>query len=29
MVEKGIEDLEGGKVIPEEESKRVLTKWLR
>jgi translation initiation factor RLI1 len=29
MVEKGIEDLEGGKVIPEEEAKRVLTKWLR
>jgi hypothetical protein len=29
MVEKGIEDLEGGKVIPEEEAKRVLAKWLR
>jgi len=29
MVEKGIEDLESGKVMPEEEAKKVLAKWLR
>jgi predicted transcriptional regulator len=29
MVEKGIEDLESGKVMPEEEAKKVLTKWLK
>lgn len=29
MVEKGIEDLESGKVIPEEEARKVLAKWLK
>jgi len=29
MVEKGIEDLESGKVMPEEEAKKVLAKWLK
>jgi predicted transcriptional regulator len=29
MVEKGMEDLESGKVMPEEEAKKVLTKWLK
>jgi predicted transcriptional regulator len=29
MVEKGIEDLENGKVMPEEEAKKVLAKWLK
>lgn len=29
MVEKGIEDLESGKVMPEEEAKKVLVKWLK
>jgi predicted transcriptional regulator len=29
MVEKGIKDLEKGKVIPEEEAKKVLVKWLK
>ena len=27
MVEKGMEDLESGKVMPEEEAKNVLAKW--
>jgi hypothetical protein len=29
MVEKGIEDLDSGKVRPEEEAKKVLAKWLK
>jgi predicted transcriptional regulator len=29
MVEKGMEDLESGKVMPEEEAKKVLAKWLK
>ena len=29
MVEKGIEDLDGGKIAPEEEAKKVLAKWLK
>jgi predicted transcriptional regulator len=29
MVGKGIEDLEKGKVMPEEEAKKVLAKWLK
>ncbi|HEX7401144.1 MAG TPA: hypothetical protein VF369_03105 [candidate division Zixibacteria bacterium] len=29
MVEKGIEDLESGRVMPEEEAKKVLAKWLK
>ncbi len=29
MVEKGIEDLESGKVVQEEEAKKVLAKWLK
>ncbi len=29
MVEKGIEDLDSGKIMPEEEAKKVLAKWLK
>ncbi len=29
MMEKGIEDLESGKVMPEEKAKKVLAKWLK
>lgn len=29
MVEKGLEDLESGKIVPEDEAKKVLEKWLK
>jgi hypothetical protein len=29
MVEKGVDDLESGKVMPEEKAKKVLAKWLK